>query len=124
MTSANNPLVEHVIHGNGIVLTILASHMRDINVVNQIREAMLEAVAGSQCKNAIIDVNQVQFIGSIGFLAFLAVRRAEGIENVVLCNMSDNLKELFSICRLIPVNDSSSAPFRVAGTISEALDSL
>jgi anti-anti-sigma factor len=122
MSSPSNPCVEHSVDGSNVVVTILETHMRDQEKVNQIREALLSAVAGSKAQNAIIDLVRVQFIGSIGFLAFLALRRAPGIEQVILCNLSDNLRELFSICRLIPTPGQNSAPFLVAPNVPDALE--
>jgi hypothetical protein len=64
----------------------------------------------------------VDFIGSIGFLAFLGIRRAPGIENAILCNLNENVKELFLLCRLIPSDKQSNAPFQVAASVPFALE--
>lgn len=124
MSQTNTSIVEHVSEGENIVITVLETHLRDQERVQRIREALIEAIGSGPFKNAIIDMVRVQFIGSIGFLAFLAVRRVPGIQNVVLCNLSDNLKELFTICKLIPTAGASSAPFMVADSVESALTKL
>ena len=67
-------------------------------------------------------LGRVQFIGSIGFLAFLAMRRVPGVQNVVLCCLNENVKELFMICRLIPSANVSSAPFQDSASVQSALE--
>lgn len=96
--------------------------MRDPEKVTEIKDAMTEVVSNSVCKNLIIDMGRVQFIGSIGFLAFLAMRRVPGVQNVVLCSLNENVKELFVICRLIPSDNASSAPFQDSASVQSALE--
>jgi len=114
--------IKHEVHGSTVVVTILVERIRDQEKVTQIREAMTEVVGRQVCKNLIIDMSLVQFIGSIGFMAFLAMRRVPGIENIVLCNLDPNVRELFLICRLIPHNNETSAPFHDATSVASALE--
>jgi hypothetical protein len=67
-------------------------------------------------------MGRVEFIGSIGLLAFLGIRRLPDIENVVLCNLDENVKEIFMICRLISNDKMSKAPFQLATSIEYALE--
>ena len=120
MSTQNKSCIEHAVHGKNVVLTILDERIRDQERVNQIKDAMLEVVSTHPCTNLIIDMSRVEFIGSIGFLAFLAIRRAPGIENAILCNLNENVQELFLLCRLISNDKVSNTPFRVATSVPSA----
>jgi anti-anti-sigma factor len=122
MSVQENACITHELQGTNVVITILDERIRDAQRVNQIKDAMLEVVNAHPCTNLIIDLSRVKFIGSVGFLAFLAVRRSTNIVNVVLCNLDENVKELFRICRLIPSESSSNAPFQVATSVPAALE--
>ena len=122
MSVQNTSCIEHSVHGVNVVITILEERIRDHEKVTEIKEAMTEVVSSNACKNLIIDMGRVQFIGSIGFLAFLAMRRVPGVQNVVLCSLNENVKELFMICRLIPSANVSSAPFQDSASVQSALD--
>lgn len=122
MSIQENACITHELHGTNVVITILDERIRDAQRVNQIKDAMLEIVNTHPCTNLIIDMSRVKFIGSVGFLAFLAVRRSANIVNVVLCNLDENVRELFMICRLIPSDSGFKAPFQVATSVPSALE--
>ncbi len=118
---ANFHYIDYTTHGSSIVVTILEEKLRDQQLVEKIKDELIQVFSEESCKFAIIDMSRVQFIGSIGFLAFLAVRRITGIERVVLCNLDDNIRQLFSICRLIANAENSNAPFETSADIESAL---
>lgn len=122
MTHPSEELISHQTFENILVVSILAETMRDQEVVNRIRDSMSAVVGQANCNSLIIDVDRVQFIGSIGFLAFLAMRRIPGVRSIVLCNLQPNVRELFLLCRLIPHSNEASAPFNEATTLPSALD--
>ena len=95
--------------------------MRDLETVNQIKESMVNAVKEASPTRVMIDLQHVEFIGSVGFLAFLALRREPSIESVTLCGMVRNVRELFSLCRLIPDQTMQKAPFQVADSVESAM---
>ncbi len=122
MSAQNKPCIEHAVHGKNVVITLLDERIRDQERVTQIKDAMIDVVSTHPCKNLIIDMSRVEFVGSIGFLAFLAIRRASGIENAILCNLDENVKELFLLCRLISSDKVFNAPFQVASSVPYALE--
>lgn len=110
---------------NGVlVVTILASQVRDAVVAYALRDEMTALVDRDRPQHLVIDLAGVQFIGSIGFLAFLGVRRRLEAGRVVLCHLSPALHDTFAICRLIPTEPDGVAPFEVAADVDEALLSL
>jgi anti-anti-sigma factor len=122
MSVQNSACIEHTTHDSIVVVTVLVDRIRDPEKVNQIKEAMTDVVKSQVCKNLVIDMSRVQFIGSIGFMAFLAMRRVPGIECIVLCNLDPNVRELFLLSRLIPHDSASSAPFHETPSIPSALE--
>jgi anti-anti-sigma factor len=114
--------VEISSNGTTMVATILSAQMRDESQVRAIKDQLLEGVNQQTPLKVVLDLTNVEFIGSIGFLAFLALRRIPKVERIVLCGLSDNVRGLFALCRLIPNSHSDSAPFEVAPTVEQALN--
>ena len=113
-------LVACAIENSVVTVTLLAEKLREPQVVEMVKKEMLAAVQSGNAQSVIIDFRNVTFVGSMAFLAFLAVRRQIGGGRIVLCEMSPEITEIFTVCRLIPANGNHNAPFEVAGSISEA----
>jgi len=121
MAAQSPPCIKSERRGSCVVLTILEPQMRNFEKVTQIKLEILAAVQESLPTTVILDLTHVNFVGSVGFLAFLAIRRQPSVENIVLCNLDPNVHKLFSICKLIPEGSDSSAPLQIAATIEEAM---
>ncbi len=103
-----------------VIFQVLDEQLRDATKVHQLKDAMLGIVEKTHPQNIIVDLQRVTFIGSVGFLAFLALRRVTGIEKIVLCEVDKNVLEIFHLCRLVADKDSPKAPFQVAKTLDDA----
>jgi anti-anti-sigma factor len=121
MSSLPPSKVKSVHHKSALVFSILESKMRDLATVNQIKEAMVIAVREASPHRVIIDLQHVEFIGSVGFLAFLALRREPGVESIILCGITPNVREVFLLCKLIPDETMHKAPFQVADSVEFAM---
>lgn len=119
MTAEDSPVICAVENGV-VVATVLVPQIRDPQVVETLRNTMLVAIEASGARSVIISFSGVKFMMSMSFLAFLAVRRQIGGGRVVFCEVSPEIIEILSICRLIPAGNSTSAPFEVAHTMAEA----
>jgi anti-anti-sigma factor len=103
-----------------LVVTITSSHLRTPETSYAVRDALIEAVTSEGVEDVVLDLNQVTFVGSVGLLGFLALRRLDHVREIVVCNLSSTLKTMFLKCRLI--NESGSdAPFGYAETVDAAL---
>ena len=121
MATGTSDLIEILPHSSCLIVKILESQMRDFARVIQIKETIITAVREVVPKTVIIDLSQMHFVGSVGFLAFLAIRREPTVENVVLCNLDANVYKVFSVCKLIPDGANTSAPLQLADTVDAAI---
>ncbi|MFO1063934.1 MAG: STAS domain-containing protein [Pirellulales bacterium] len=119
--SADDSLIASAVHGSTLSAVVLSSQLKDSKCVDQLKKELMAALAVGSCTNVILDLSNVQFIGSIAFLAFLSIRRLAGIQRVILTGLTDQVREVFSICRLIPTVNSPTAPFEECESVADAL---
>ena len=121
MAAESTDLIRSESRGSCLVVTILEKQMRNFEKVTQIKLDILSAIREFLPKTVILDLSHVNFVGSVGFLAFLAIRREPTVENIVLCKLDPNVHSLFTICKLIPEGAESNAPLRVAESVDAAI---
>ncbi len=107
-----------------LIATLTLPKLRDLSVSNEIKQALLSAIAQHKPTSVVIDLRHVEFIASIGFLAFLAVRRESGVERIALCEFRENVKEVFLLCRLISDTNDPKVPFLSYATLPNALSAM
>ena len=112
------------VKGNNLLVRIAIGQVREGSVAYSLRDEIIALVAQTKPANIVIDLSQVNFVGSVGFLAFLGVKRNLGEGRVILCNLSQPIRDMFAVCRLIPTESSATAPFEIAATSEEALAKL
>ncbi len=114
----------HASEVNGVlVLKIGVSELRTPEVSYAVRDALTEA-ARDKASQLVLDLDAVSFVGSVGMLAFLGLRRLSGLDRVVLCNVSDNIRELFLVCKLLSNDPTQVAPFEYAREVDDAVEKL
>jgi anti-anti-sigma regulatory factor len=107
--------------GETLIAKILEETLRDATVVNRLREEFLAELDSLPAKWVVVDFAQVTFVGSVAFMALLAMRRAPGVERVRLCNLDPKIKGVFEVCKLIPTPQRTDAPFEVSANLAEAV---
>lgn len=112
------------VHGNVLVIRILVEQLRDAKTSHALRDEMLRLVEEAKTDRVVIDLQHVAFLGSIGLLALLAVRRRLEGGRIIICNMSYAIRSVFDLCRLIAEGPSATAPFEDAPSLDAALDRL
>ncbi len=110
-------------NGN-LVVSIVEDQIREAAVAYRLRDEIISLIDQQKPANIMLDLAHVKFIGSVGFLAFLGVRRHLGGGRIILCNVSDAVRDVFAVCRLIPTGTNTTAPFEIAGDTAAALDQL
>ena len=106
-----------------LVVTVAVGEIREAAVAYDLRNEMLSLNKEANCRHLVIDARNLVFLSSVGFLAFLGVRR-ELKGRIVLCNLAPTIYQSFAVCRLIPLNDDGIAPFEVAGSLEDAIRML
>lgn len=112
------------VHGNVLVITVMVEQLRDAKTSYALRDEMLRLVEEAKTNRVVIDLKNVAFLGSIGLLALLAVRRRLEGGRIVICNMSYAIRSVFDLCRLIAEGPSATAPFEAESSLDAALDRL
>jgi len=107
-----------------LVVTILAEQIRDPKTAYDLRDQINVLIDKFRPSDLVLDMGKVTFIGSVGFLAFLGVRRRLENGRIVLCSLSSSTHDVFAICRLIPTEAKGTAPFEVASDKQAALDQV
>ena len=110
------------VHGSTLVATILMKQLRESDAIQQLKDELLAAVTLARPRNVVIDLSHVEFIGSVGFLVFLRIRREPTVSRIVLSNLNESVRGAFLICQLISENSHRTAPFEAATTTQDALE--
>ena len=104
-----------------LIVSILPHELRDLETSQAVKRELAEAVTAPGVNHVVLDLTNVDSIGSVGLLAFLSLRRVPGVERIVLCNLGANAKEVFMLCRLIADEPNPVLPFEYAASVDDAI---
>jgi anti-anti-sigma factor len=111
-----------------LVLAITHTQLRstEFDVVESLREEMLQALAESKASKVVVDLSAVQQVGSASFRPLLSLRRKlhEANGHLILCGLQPDVREVFLVTRLIDPTGSSAATFGAAPDVASALARL
>jgi hypothetical protein len=111
------------VRAGALVVAVKEATLRDPPLCYALRDEILSAIDSAKVDNVVLDLSAVEFIGSVGFLAFLAARRHLADGRIFLCGMSENIREMFRVCALVSRDPSKSGPFEEAESVESALAS-
>jgi anti-anti-sigma factor len=121
MTEREQHYAIGLVQDNVLVIEVLVEQIRDPDTSYALRDEMLSLIDPEKISHVVLDLQHVTFVGSIGFLAFLAVRRRLENGQIVICNLWEPVRQTFQICRLISNDPAVTAPFRVEDSLEAAL---
>ena len=104
-----------------LVVTVTTEQIREAAQAYALRDEILAILDSSKATSLVLDLGQLTFVGSIGFLAFLGVRRHLASGRIVICSMSGPVREMFAVCQLISSDPAKRAPFEAAETLESAV---
>ena len=109
-----------------LVLSVNETNMADYDSCAAIGRELVDAVTKADNRAVVIDLRNVEFIASMGVVPFLSVNRCvrQKQGRLVLCNLSDFVKSVFTTTRLLINPGSQSSPFEWTLTRAEAIDML
>ena len=120
MTEASYRYIVPARQANVLVVAITEPTLRDATTCYGLRDEIISAIDAASVDMLVLDLTAVEFIGSIGFLAFLSARRHLGAK-VILCGMPENVHDMFRVCGLTSRDSGKQAPFAVAESVEAAL---
>ena len=107
-----------------LVVTITEPHIRTPETSHAVRDQLIATVTSENAENVVLDLSQLDFVGSLGLLGFLTLRRTSGVQEIVVCCLSPSVKSTFLVCRLISEKEGRVAPFGCAETVAEAVSQI
>lgn len=124
MSSSVPALVTFSVQNQAIVAQVQMAQIRDVGDAQSIADQVIAQADATAGVGIVFDLRHVTFIGSVGLLAFLRVRRERSQARIVLSQLSPTIKQFFTVCRLIPSQQNPMAPFELADTVEEAVAKL
>src|SRR5205807_3852 len=121
MDALNPKFVRAFVRDGVTVITVTADQIREADQAYGLRDEILAILNASQPSCLVLDLGELSFIGSIGFLAFLGVRRHLAGGRIVICNMSGPVHDMFAVCQLISSDPAKKTPFEAAATLEAAI---
>ena len=109
------------VHNDVLVITILVEKVRDAETAHALRDEISSLMDSAKASHVVIDLQRVTFMGSVGFLVFLALRRRVEVGQIVICNISPPVRDMFELCRLISTDPSIAAAFEAEDSLEAAL---
>jgi anti-anti-sigma factor len=108
------------------VLTFRDSQLHGDELAEALRQELLALVTESGAKKMVLDLRNVQYLSSVAFRPLLSLRRklVDTGGQMVLCNLSPEVEEVFHAVRLISTSRSSPAPFDVQPDVPAAIAHL
>ena len=111
-----------------LVLAITHPQLRsgDFDLIDQVRQELLTAVALNGTRKVVVDLTEVEYVGSAGFRPLLSLRKKlqEQDGDMLLCGLCEEVHEVFLTSRLIDAQGSSAAPFGVEPDVARAVARL
>ena len=124
MNQDDNTLVTDNVRGDTLVLVVRVRSVREAEVSHALRDQLISAADCRGLSNVVIDFGQVEFMGSIGFLALLSLVRHVPDGRFAICGLNERLHEMFVACRLTSNDRRDRAVFATAETVEEAVQAL
>jgi anti-anti-sigma factor len=111
------------IAGDVLVLTILDQHVEGDAIAEELRERLLQALAQTSCRHAVIDLQQVQYISSVAFRPLLSLRRSllERNGRLVLCGLNPVVGDVFFTTRMVDPAGQPAPIFDMQPGVQEAI---
>jgi anti-anti-sigma factor len=119
-------LTTSFVKDNILVLSISTREVRDFQVARALGDELTEAAAQFYGNKVVLDLQHLEFIGSVGLLGLLRLRRQLSERNgrIVICSLRESVQDMFVACRLINPTAPQSATFESETTVEDALPRL
>lgn len=109
----NSSLFIHSTTDNAVVIQILVERLATPETCYALRDELRTFIANQEAERVIFDFSKVEFMGSVAFLAFLALRREKLVDQIQMCGVSDSIQGMLRACKLIPGEQGNATPFDI-----------
>jgi anti-anti-sigma factor len=124
---AQEQLTEATVENEVLVIKVLAPEIRSPEVSHALRDELIACAKRTGKSRVVVDLKNVRFIGSVGLLGFLSLRRLVDVDErgeVVVCHVSENLEAMFRVCRLVPKSPGQPSAVQIEPTREAAIARL
>lgn len=126
MTHATYNHLQASTQGNILVLTLTETEIREYDIAQDIRKEFVDAVVQVKPGGIVLDLGNLEYVASCGFLPILSLRRkaTELGASMVLCRLTDFVRQTFSATQLLISPSTSKGVFEDYGDVSSAVAAL
>ena len=106
-----------------LVMTLNDEKIDDWDVAQAIKRELLDATSKAAATNVIVDMRNIRMLTSSGYVPFLSLRRElhQRSGRIVMCNLTDFVKEVFFTMRMLIDPSSRTATFEWVPTRDDAI---
>lgn len=106
-----------------LVLTVTVPTITEYELAKALETELLRVADNERPSKVAVDMGKIEFMSSVAYMPFIGLRssvRGEG-GRLILCNLSDAVKEMFESTRLLINPKSPKSLFEYAATVEEAI---
>jgi anti-anti-sigma factor len=106
-----------------VVVKVTEAQIRGDNLSDALRDELLAVATQTQAVYVVLDFQTVTFLGSTGIRPLLSLNRYLHTRGgrLILCNLNDNIREVFEQTRLISTGGSTHVVFEVQPDVPTAI---
>ncbi len=109
-----------------LLITVLLRRVTEYELARSMEQELMDAVKQNSATKVIVDLGHVELMSSVGYLPYVGLRAyvKDTGGRLVLCNLSQVVREMFDMARLLINRSSPKAPFEYADSVEVALEML
>ena len=115
--------ISYEVHNEILIVAVLEKELRDFKVCHDLKDEILAAIDKENPTDIGLDLKNVNFVGSVGFLAFLEARRRLPDGRLMLFNVSERVEEVFRVCGLASRSATTPARLEIVASLDDVLSS-
>lgn len=126
MTETPPRLVQHDLQNGVLVLTIQARQLEGEEIAAELRQQLIAAAEAYDLAQIVIDLQHVQYISSVALGPLLALRKKlrERDGQIIICNLSRSVGDVFYATKLVGSSGNFTSPFDMASDVASAVARL
>ena len=109
-----------------IVVTVTLQRISEFEMAHELGNVLVAAVRQHPAQGVIVDMRNVEYLASVGYGSLISLRSCvkETGQRLILCNLSNPLKNVLTATRMLINPHSQEALFEYADSLDAALEML